>query len=87
MIDGSWQRQLANRLARQMGDEEWVAVGEPWEPTHCDIVVELADVVDDLLAQTLRQRRPGSAPRLACVSSPGPLNAPIQPRNPNITDR
>jgi hypothetical protein len=36
-----------------MGDQEWVAVGEMWEPTHCDLVVELADIVDDLLTETL----------------------------------
>lgn len=53
VVDGSWERQLSDRLSRLMGVEEWVTVGELWEPAYCDIVVELADVLDHLLTQAV----------------------------------
>jgi len=88
VIDESWQRQLADRLARQMGDEEWVAIGELWEPTHRGIVVDLADVVDDLLTQTLPATPTGlrTETGLRELLSRSAQRA-IRPRNPNLTDR
>ena len=75
MVDGSWERQLSDRLSRLLGAEEWATVAELWEPGYCDILGGLADVLDHLSIQTVPSTPRGLLIRISLPELPPVVSA------------